>query len=279
MDDFEEDYTDPIPSVKENLMYGDDTETFEEYKRKINLREDLDAEMKQVMISTRREFLFNNIPDLDEFDEFEPELYSVSNSSNNLVERASNLVNLVNKINQIIRINKIVGNKLKNKLTDYISCKIDLIILDVETFIEYEDIIKNIELDPVTLESMNKIIIPDSIELLDEYKQVFKQSKIDWEIDQERIREQSVQEEKNSIIKEQRIKITQSLLLKIIKISNYDTEAKELESILTPLLDQYINLIINSIDIEKVPMDKITRFISKSRFTEQEKRDILNIFI
>ena len=79
----------------------------------------------------------------------------------------------------------------------------ELIILDVETFIEYEDIIKSIEfeLDPNTLESMSKIIIPDSIQLLDEYKQVFKQSKIDWETDQERIREQKVQEEKNSIIK------------------------------------------------------------------------------
>jgi hypothetical protein len=29
----------------------------------------------------------------------------------------------------------------------------------------------------------------------------------------------------------------------------------------------------------QVPMDKITKFICKSRFTEQEKRDILNIFI
>jgi hypothetical protein len=186
---------------------------------------------------------------------------------------------LVNKINQIIGINKIVGNKLKNKLTDYISCKIEIIILDVETFIEYEDIIKNIELDPNTLDSMSKIIIPDSIQLLDEYKQVFKQSKIDWETDQERIREQKVQEEKSSIIKEQRIKITQSLMLKIIKISNYDTEAKELELILSPLFDQYNNLITNSVNIEQSILDKITRFISKSRFAEQEKKDILDIFI
>ena len=266
-------------------MYGDDTETFEEYKRKINLRADLDAEMKQVMISTRREFLFSNIPDFDELVEFEEvddfnehnsssNPSSGSNPSNNSVDRASNLVNLVNKINQIIGINKIVGNKLKNKLTDYISCKIELIILDVETFIEYEDIIKKIEseLDPNTLDSMSKIIIPDSIQLLDEYKQVFKQSKIDWETDQERIQEQKEQ-------KEQRIKITQSLMLKIIKISNYDTEAKELELILSPLFDQYNNLITNSVNIEQSILDKIVRFISKSRFAEQEKKDILDIFI
>ena len=142
MDDFEEeDYTEPIPSQRQNLMYGNDDETFEEYKRKINLRADLDAEMKQVMISTRREFLFANIPDFDEPNEYnsssssssglDPGLDPGSNPSNNSVERASNLVNLVNKINQIIGINKIEGNKLKNKLTDYISCKIEIIILDV----------------------------------------------------------------------------------------------------------------------------------------------------
>lgn len=267
MDDFEEeeDYIEPIPSVKQNLIYGDD-ESIEEYERKIKIRTDLDAEMKQVMILTRREFM--NISELDEFD-----------SNNNSVDRASNIVNFVNKINQIIKINKTLGNKLKNKLTDYISCKIELIILDVETFIEYDDIIKNFELDPNTLEHMSKIIIPDNIQLLDEYKQIFKQSKKDWENDQEKIREQ---EEKNKIIIEHRIKITQSLMLKIIKISNYDTEAKELESILSTLFDKfdkYNKLISNSVDIEQDILDKIVKFINKSRFTEQEKNDILNIFI
>ena len=67
--DTEEDYRIPIPTVNQNLMYGD-FEQFGEYKRKINARDDLDEDMKQVLISTRREFLVYNMPELlNELDE------------------------------------------------------------------------------------------------------------------------------------------------------------------------------------------------------------------
>ena len=43
-EDLEENYRNPIPTINQNLMYGD-FEQFGEYKKKINARDDLDEDM------------------------------------------------------------------------------------------------------------------------------------------------------------------------------------------------------------------------------------------
>ena len=276
--DTEEDYRIPIPTVNQNLMYGD-FEQFGEYKRKINARDDLDEDMKQVLISTRREFLVYNMPELlnelDELDELDNT--GLDNSiANDSVERANSLVDFVAKINQFTSYNEILVNRLKNKLNDYISCRIDLIVLDIESFIEFEIILQDIKLDTNTVEQVHKIIIPENLEAVNEYKQVVEQSKKDWESQQEKIK---LEEEKLQIIKEERAKLTQLLMPKITKLSNYDSDAKILNDILAPLFDEFNKLKINLINVEENILNKIKDFIKKSRFTEQEKNDILKIFI
>jgi hypothetical protein len=179
-------------------------------------------------------------------------------------------------INQFASYNDILTNRLKNKLNDYISCRIDLIVLDTESFIEYEIILQSINLDTNTSEYIRKIIIPENLETLDEYKQVVEQSKKDWESQQEKIK---FEEEKLLIIKEERIKLTQLLMIKITKLSNYDSNIKILNDILTPLFDEFNKLTINSINVEEDILNKIKDFINKSRFTEEEKNNILKIFI
>jgi hypothetical protein len=275
-EDLEENYRNPIPTINQNLMYGD-FEQFGEYKKKINARDDLDEDMKQVLISTRREFLVYNMPELlNELDQLDQLNDTGFNSNNDSVERANSLVNFVTMINQFASYNDILTNRLKNKLNDYISCRIDLIVLDTESFIEYEIILQSINLDTNTSEYIRKIIIPENLETLDEYKQVVEQSKKDWESQQEKIK---FEEEKLLIIKEERIKLTQLLMIKITKLSNYDSNIKILNDILTPLFDEFNKLTINSINVEEDILNKIKDFINKSRFTEEEKNNILKIFI
>ncbi len=302
----EDEYRAPIEARVQNLIFGD-MEPFGVYKRNIMARRDLDADMKQVMIATRKEYILENMPELvqqieredneineDEYNSDEDEYINEDNDNNNnnnnnnksnnndSITRANNLVGLVEKMNQIKNLNNKLSIILKDKLSEYVSCKSDLIILETEVYIEFEDILPKLELSQGDFEKITYTIIPKDYDALNEYKQVIKQSKIDWESQQEkkriRLEQDKIQLELNNLEKEKRIKITQMLDIKLLKIVNFDSDAKELKNILTPLFDSYNSLEINKIALNKEIYDKITNFILKSRFSEQEKNSILEIF-
>jgi hypothetical protein len=291
--DSDDDYRPPIASKVQNLTYGN-FESFEEYKKKINENDEYDEDMKQALIETRMDFLMENMP----------ELLVDSNNSNNKVntninndeymDRVIKLAEVANKINEIIELNNNVGTKLKNKINDYINLQTDLITFDNESFLDIEQIFDKIKLDPSILTNVFDIIVPENKEAFHEYKQIVEQSKKDYQILQEKIRleQELIRLEQEKIIlqkekeqneikieKERRIGITNILMSKIVKISGFDNEARELKEILTPLFEDYNNLVIHYINLDPNDLDKVNNFIKKTRFTDQDKYNIYKIFI
>ena len=112
------------------------------------------------------------------------------------------------------------------------------------------------------------------------YSDEFLAEQEQFRLEQEQIRLQKEQEE-NEIKseKERRIGITNILMSKILKISSFDNQARELKDILTPIFDNYNNLAIHYINLDSDDFEKVDSFIKKTRFTEQEKYDIYKIFI
>ena len=288
--DSDDDYRPPIAVKIQNLTYGN-FEPFEEYKKKINENDEYDEEMKQALIETRMDFLMENIPEL---------LIDSNNNPNTKINndeymnRVIKLAEVANKINEIIELNNNVGTKLKNKINDYINLNTDLITFDNESFLDIEQIFDKIKLDPSILTNVFDIIVPENKEAFQEYKQIVEQSKNDYQIFQEKIRlEQELiqleqekikfqkEQEQNDIKieKERRIGITNILMSKIVKILGFDNEARELKEILTPILEDYNNLVIHYINLEPSDLDKVNNFIKKTRFTDQEKYNIYKIFI
>lgn len=286
-----DDYREPIPSQIQNLKYGN-FESFEEYKKKINESDEYDDDMKQALIETRMDFLMENMPELL--------VDSNNNSSNSKInndeymDRVIKLSEVANKINEIIEINNNIGTKLKNKINDYINLHIDLISFDNEDFLDIEQIFDKIKLDPSILNNVFNIIVPENKEAFVQYKQIVEQSKMDYQIFQEKIKQEQelirLEQEKIRLQKEQelndikmekerRIGITGILMSKILKISGFDNEARMLKEILTPIFEDYNNLVIHYINLEPSDLDKVNSFIKKTRFTEQEKYNIYKIFI
>ena len=48
---------------------------------------------------------------------------------------------------------------------------------------------------------------------------------------------------------------------------------------MTPILEDYNNLVIHYINLDENDLDKVNIFIKKTRFTDQEKYNIYKIFI
>ncbi len=292
--DDEDNYRPPIASKVQNLKYGN-FEPFEEYKKKINESDEYDDDMKQALIETRMDFLMEYMPELLVDSNNNSNINSKSKINNDeYMDRVIKLSEVANKINEIIEINNNVGTKLKNKITDYINLHIDLITFDNEDFLDIEQIFDKIKLDPTILTNVFNIIVPENKEAFVQYKEIVEQSKKDYQIFQEKIKQEQelirLEQEKIRLQKEQelndikmekerRIGITGILMSKILKISGFDNEARELKEILTPVFGDYNNLVIHYINLEPSDLDKVNSFIKKTRFTEQEKYNIYKIFI
>ncbi len=285
--DEENNYRAPIPSKKQSLIYGE-YDNFEEYKRKINENNDYDDDMKQALIATRMDFLMENMPELL----VDSNSANSANSSNTIsndeyMDRVIKLSEVANKMSEIIDLNKNLGTRLKNKISDYINFQIDIITFDNESLIDIEYIFDKIKLNPNIQSEVFNIIVPEDQESFIQYKQIIEQSKKDYQALEEKLRLQQEkirlekEREQNEIAleKERRIGITNILMSKILKIVNFDKEAKELKEILTPYIENFNNIIIHYISLNDSDFDKLNKFINKTRFTEKEKNDILKIFI
>lgn len=261
----DQEYRAPLPIIRTNLMMGD-MPKLSEYIREINERDDLDDDMKQIMIDSRKEYLELNRPDLIDNIINHCEDTNIDISQNSVIKRANDIVNFVSKIDSIT--NKNFVTNIKNKLNDYVSCKKDFIKLDPENYIIYENILPSLDLDSQTLNYIGKIIVPYDIQLLEEYKTAVELSKIEFE-----------KTEEIKKIKEQRRNILQIMLTPMAKILKFDPNANELYKQLLPLINSYIELEIDQIKVEQNLLNKTINFIDSVRINDEQRNLIKQIFI
>ena len=250
----DQEYIPPIPTITSNLFYGD-LGKISDYVKEINLRNDLDQDIKQIMILSRREFLESNRPDLidDQIDKI------ISDTDNLVIKRSNDIINFLNKIDLFQ--NKIFIENIKNKISDYVGCKKDFVKLDTENYIIYEEMLPTLNLDSNTLEYINQIIIPDNIQLLDEYKTVIEQSKIELK-----------KKEEILLLKQYRKDLIQILTLPMLKIIKFDSAIRELYENLNPLLNSFMELDVDLIYLNQNLWNKTNNFLQTIRLSEEQKK-------
>lgn len=259
----DQDYRAPLPTITDNLIMGQ-LPKMSEYIKEIYKSNDIDNDMKKIMISSRREYLELNRPDL--IDDYIDQINDTNPSENCFIQRANDIDNFISKIDLIE--NKNFVSVIKNKLTNYISCKKNFIKLDPENYIIYENILPSLDLDMETINYVKKIIIPYDVQQVEQYKQTIELSKIEYE-KAENIRKS----------KEKRKDIIQIITVPIMKIIKFDSDVNKLYQDLLPLINSYVNLEIDQIKLYQDLWIKTNKFINSVRISDEQRFIIRQIFI
>lgn len=270
----------PIPAVRmrlvdnnvnnnNNNVFGD--ETIEEFEERIMNDPNIDEDMQEIMIQSRREFLekanqFNQANRINKSTKSSAvsELYDNDNFNNELIERAGKIsgfvIHLKNFKNKPLRV------KLENKLQDYMNSSTDIIKLDNEEYIEYDEFFNNIELDSDNRDYIKKIIIPKNPDAFEEYKKIIEKSKEDY-----------LFLEKKNEEKKSRSDLSNIIYGYINKLSGIDKNIMELKYKLEEPINSYNNLRTNFIFLESNVYSDFIKFINSIRILPQDKITILNL--
>ena len=72
---------------------------------------------------------------------------------------------------------------------------------------------------------------------------------------------------------------TESIIMKLKKLSVYDDTVKDMLNVMEPIIELYCNQYINSYEFDKETYEFILNNIKKIRFSQEEKQVIENIFM
>ncbi len=261
MNNFDDNIRAPLPNKVSCLMY-EDLEDLDTYIQNLE-SQNLDQEIKNVMIETRREFLLKHRPDLVK-DSDVNKIESIINEE--LVERALSLSDFVKKIKEIS--NPELQELINTKIIDYINVSIDIIRLEYPDYEQFVEFIDSIDLDKSTYSYVKNIIKP-----LDEngyviYKQTMEESKKELEL--RALLDKKILERKVLIDK---------LYFHINKIAKFDRDVGEIKLLLEQKISIWIELFVDNIELDEHEYNKINNFIKSIRLIDEDRESINNIFI
>jgi hypothetical protein len=250
----EEDLPLPIPIYKDKLINNLDQldELEKEYQNFVNETKNnfnIDYQMKEIMIKTREEYI-NNL------------------KKQKIIENKTNTINiLINEIEKYENNNKkYVLNSLNSYFENYINSDMKNIILDYELYYEIFTIINNIE-DKDTIINILSIFKPDDFEKFNEYSEIIKLSKNDYEIFQKK-------NEETILIRKLKL---ENLLNNLDRLSGFDKQTKNLKNVIINSIEDFINLKCDKIIISENEKDNFMKFINSIRIVNENKNFILNV--
>ncbi len=254
----------PIPSFRSCILY-DDLEDLDTYIKSLE-KQNLDPEIKNAMIETRRDFLLTHRPDLVK----DSDVNKVENFVNNeFVERALNLSEFTKEINLITNID--FRKRFEIKLVEYINVNTDYIVLDYsdyDQFLEFIEFISKTKNNNQLFEYIKSITKPIDSEGYQIYKEALEITKKEFE-----------EKQKLILIKENRKMIFDKLLLVIKKIIKYDQLAYEVYDIIKDKYETWIDLDYEFIQLDEEEYNKVKQFINSIKLSQKDKEDISNVFI
>jgi len=250
----EEDIPPPIPIYKDKLINNLDQldeleKEFQNFVNETKNNYNIDYQMKEIIIKTREEYI-NNL------------------KKQKIIENKTNTINiLINEIEKYEDNNKkYVLNSLNSYFENYINSDMKDIILDYELYYEIYTIINNIDEKDTRINMLN-IFKPDDFDKFNEYSEIIKLSKNDYEILQKK-------NEETILIR----KLKFSNLLNILdRLSGFDKQIKNLKNIIINSIEDFINLKCDKIIISENEKDNFMKFINSIRIVNEDKKYILNV--
>lgn len=269
MEDFDNDnIRAPIPTMVDKLIsYNpEDIDEFEIFKQKIELNDSIDPDLKEIMIQSRK----------DSIDKFE--LKSKSNIEK--IMRANIICCLSAKLklnsNNNTGITQQENSFILFKINEWIDGNIKTIKLNSNTLyqlFQIIDIIKNERQNINSIEIKN-IFEPedyfDYISLVDTIKIINKK------IAEEKIEKKKLEEEKLDKIKF-RQELLSLLMLNLNKLSLFDNKIKTIKDEIEPIINKYINLEIEYIELNNESSENLIKFLNSIRISRENKDNILKL--
>lgn len=254
-------FQEPIP-VYEDKLLGDNQDEFELFKQEIMNDQSLDNNMKQAIINSRRDFIISHE---DKFKE-----------SAERTNRISMVAILITKLKQ----DKLSGLNYEQK--SHILNQIDKWV---------DGTIKQIRLEPEQLYLLYEFIEEIDAKLKEIFTSYNPNEYAEYVSMMDAIKAQSIEDEKRRKAKElenkqkqeakeletkSREKKISQLITKLNKMSIYDNELKELKSQLDIPIEEFTKCNTEYILLNSEIHTKLMNFISKTRFTQDEKEQILS---
>ena len=245
----------PIPSINEKIIdeleeFNILNKEFNEFQNNIRNNYNYDSAMKDIMIKTRKEY--------------------IENLSNKLLKE--NKENLMNNFFDKIKgyENKYLESRfeiLELKINEYIhNPEVKEIILDYELYYEIYELLNKIS-DNLLKKKLHDIFKTDDLEKFNEYLEIIKISKNDYELLQK----------KNNEIKELRKKKFLSVFSNFEKLSKFDKSINDLKINISQTIEDYLLLKINNLEINEEYKNKFIEFLNSIRIEKNDKDYIINL--
>jgi len=247
----------PLPNQRINMFDPYDGESIEDYVSKINNDNNIDSDMKEILIQSRREFLgLNKVDNI-------AEQIDISYLNNEIIIRASK----ISPIAELITSNPELKSILVDKLDKFINVTTDFIKLEPPEYIKVFEIIEKAEFDNETCQYLNNIIIPYDLNSLNEYKIILEKTK----------REHEELISKKLLI-ENRYKDVQIFINYLNKLSKFDQTVNILAKNIEPYIKKYIQLETDIIKLDNGLDTEVKKFIRSIRIKDTDLIIISNLF-
>lgn len=256
--EYEEYVRPPIEPIKTRMICEEDD--FEEFKNKIMEDDTIDIEIKNIMISSRKEYIDNHKKKI---------------TFNNLIaERSSIFTSFLIKLNQMVPDNSCISENqsmIENRINKYVEGKLENIILEFEIFYEVICIIELLEITLDKKEKLSKVFQVKDVVEYNDYKMIIELSKKDYQ-------ELENKKKLNDEEKNNRKNLLDNLLKELKRFSLLDTKIMSLKETLEPSFIKFISLESNYIQIMSEDiLNELKKFIRNSR-TCKNKYDEIIIF-
>ena len=201
------------------------------------------------MIKTREDYIFNL-------------------KKQKIIENKTNTINvLINEIEKYEDDNKkYILNSLNSYFENYINSDMKDIILDCELYYEIYTAINSIEDKDIRI-NMLSIFKTDDFEKFNEYLEIIKLSKNDYDILQKK-------NEETILIRKLKLK---NFLNSLDRLSGFDNQIKNLKNKILNSIEDFINLKCDKIIISEYEKDNFIKFINSIRIVNDDKNFILNV--
>jgi hypothetical protein len=256
-DDDDDNVREALPIIKDKMLNID--EDYNEFKQSLLLNNDLDEDMREILLKSRYEYIEN---------------FSTKNKFNPDVAKKSEILKIFScellKKSQKDSIFNNLQKKVDKKMNDYIDGTIKEIKLDFEYYYEVENMINELLISFDKKEKLFNIFKPDNRQEYINYKMIIdisKQEAIELEKEKKDLEEEKIR--RNTIIN--------PLLVNLKKLSKFDTSTKILIEKIENSINDYLGLKTEKIILDDMLRDDLVKFIKSIRMTLDEKNTIISL--
>ena len=254
----EEEVRAPIPSYTDKLVEEEEYNIFED---RLLLNDDIDDDLKQVMLESRKEYLDNQEKKINQ----EQIIFNKINENKILLIELIDIINLLKNLQ--------IKNRLKSRIDRYINLESENIILEFDI---YDEIIEHINNNYKSKNKKDilKLFICDNEEERLNYLNLLELSKKTYD-EEEKIKEEI--EKKQIFELNRRNELFLKINLKLSSLSNFDKNILELKKKIDPKIRDYIDGNSYTLNLNEDETINFISFLDSIRIENEIKNEILKL--